>query len=193
MTPVRQKRKNDSDARSYVLEDQIGFILRLAFQYHTSIFMSHMGPHLTQTQFATLSKIADMGGCSQSDLVRLIALDSATINGVVSRMKARGFIAISEDPADRRRQFLKLTKLGTQAVAQAQQIGRVISEDTLALLTPTERRRLLQLLRKLIGVHQGQFTLEPDPSPMVAKRRFARLASTKSRRYARSMRGADEA
>ena len=97
---------------AYRIEHQIGFILRLAFQYHTAIFASKMVDNLTQTQFATLSKINEMGECSQSDLVRLISLDSATINGVVSRMRLRGFLEISEDPTDRRRQFIKLTARG---------------------------------------------------------------------------------
>jgi DNA-binding MarR family transcriptional regulator len=135
----------------YLVQDQIGFVLRLAFQFHTAIFTSKMVDNLTQTQFATLSTIKDIGECSQSDLVRLIALDSATINGVVSRMRSRGLVEISGDPADRRRQFMELTPEGADLVSRAEAIGESITAETLAHLTPTERTRLLQLLRKMMN------------------------------------------
>src|ERR1700680_4447248 len=107
------KSKSGQQANSqYRVDDQIGFVLRLAFQFHTAIFTAKMVDNLTQTQFAALSKIKEIGECSQSDLVRLIALDSATINGVISRMRSRGFLRVSEDPTDRRRQYIELTDDG---------------------------------------------------------------------------------
>ncbi len=47
-------------AETYVLEDQIGFILRRVNQRHTSIFADHIGEALTTTQFATLAKLNEM-------------------------------------------------------------------------------------------------------------------------------------
>ena len=41
----------------YVLDEQIGFLLRVAMQRHTAIFMSQMADKLTQTQFAALAKL----------------------------------------------------------------------------------------------------------------------------------------
>lgn len=140
-----------SKSPAYKIDEQIGFILRLAFQFHTAIFMDRMVASLTQAQYATLSKIREMDTCSQSDLVRLIGLDSATINGVVTRMKARGFIAVLEDPDDRRRQILRLTRKGTEVMSQAEAVGVEITAETLAALSPTERTRLVQLLRKMMG------------------------------------------
>jgi DNA-binding MarR family transcriptional regulator len=139
----------------YRVDEQIGFVLRVAFQFHTAIFTSKMVHNLTQTQFAALSKIKELGQCSQSDLVRLIALDSATINGVISRMRSRGFLRISGDPTDRRRQHMELTDDGADLVSQAEAIGEEITAETLALLTPTERTRLLQLLHKMMGAQQA--------------------------------------
>ncbi len=78
-----QHQTTRSEAMDYELEDQIGFVLRLAVQFHTAIFTSRMVDNLTQTQFATLAKVHQVGPCSQSELARLLALDTATINGVV--------------------------------------------------------------------------------------------------------------
>ena len=50
----------------YVLDDQIGFLLRVAMQRHTAIFMSQMADKLTQTQFAALAKLLEVGPCSIS-------------------------------------------------------------------------------------------------------------------------------
>src|SRR6476661_5031219 len=63
----------------YVLDDQVGFLMRIAMQRHTSIFTSRMLEGLTQTQFAALAKLYEVGPCSQNHLGRLIYLDAATI------------------------------------------------------------------------------------------------------------------
>ncbi len=75
-------------AGRYVLDEQIGFLLRVAMQRHTSIFTSRMIEGLTQTQFAALAKLYEVGPCSQNHLGRLIFLDAATIKGVVDRLGA---------------------------------------------------------------------------------------------------------
>ena len=92
-----------SDGR-YVLDDQVGFLMRVAMQRHTSIFTSRMIEGLTQTQFAALAKLYEVGHCSQNYLGRLIYLDAATIKGVVDRLYLRGFVTALNDPKDRRRQ-----------------------------------------------------------------------------------------
>ena len=38
----------------YLLDEQVGFLMRVAMQRHTSIFTSRMVEALTQTQFAAL-------------------------------------------------------------------------------------------------------------------------------------------
>jgi len=133
----------------YILDDQVGFILRLASQRHTSIFAARMVAGLTPTQFAALARLAEVGATSQNHLGRLIAIDVATIKGVVDRLRRRGLIASLADPRDRRRVMLDLTDEGRRVVAEAVEAGRQITGATLAPLAPEERQRLLALLRKL--------------------------------------------
>src|SRR5215204_7041258 len=78
----------------YVMEDQVGFLMRVAMQRHTSIFTSRMVGDLTQTQFAALAKLADVGTCSQNHLGRLIYLDAATIKGVIDRLRMRKLVTV---------------------------------------------------------------------------------------------------
>ena len=44
----------------YVLDEQVGFLMRVAMQRHTSIFSSRMIEGLTQTQFAALAKLYEV-------------------------------------------------------------------------------------------------------------------------------------
>ena len=102
----------------YRLDDQVGFLLRVAMQRHTSIFMSRIVKGLTQTQFAALAKLREVGPCSQNQLGRLIYLDAATTKGVVDRLEVRDLITARPDANDRRRRAIALTEAG-RAVADA--------------------------------------------------------------------------
>ena len=45
----------------YVLDEQVGFILRQVWQRHSAIFSREIGTNLTPTQWAALSKLAEPG------------------------------------------------------------------------------------------------------------------------------------
>ena len=75
----------------YRLQDQIGFVLRKAHQRHVAIFAAHIAD-LTPPQFAALAKLRDVGETSQNQLGQLIAMDAATVKGVIDRLKARGWL-----------------------------------------------------------------------------------------------------
>jgi MarR family transcriptional regulator, lower aerobic nicotinate degradation pathway regulator len=133
----------------YVLDAQVGFLLRVAMQRHTSIFMSRMVEQLTQTQFAALAKLYEVGPCSQNQLGRLIYLDAATIKGVVDRLSGRGFVTALSDPKDRRRLAVALTARGKAVTEQAIKVAAEITTETLGPLTTEERRLVARLLNKL--------------------------------------------
>ena len=134
----------------YALDDQIGFMLRVAMQRHTAIFTAHMIEGLTQTQFAALAKLYEVGPCSQNHLGRLIFLDAATIKGVVDRLNARGFVTALNDPADRRRRAVTLTEQGRKVTEAAIKGAAKITADTLSpALSEAERIEIGRLLKKL--------------------------------------------
>src|SRR5262247_1004388 len=100
--------ETDSEQGGYVLDDQAGFLMRVAMQRHTSIFTSRMIEGLTQTQFAALAKLYEVGPCSQNYLGRLIYLDAATIKGVVDRLHLRGLL--TPLTAEEQRMVVKLLR-----------------------------------------------------------------------------------
>ena len=150
--PIPKKKNQDAitRAKGYVLEEQIGHILRRAHQRATSIFVGNFTAHqLTPTQFATLAKIADEGEVSQNRLGRLTAMDPATMKGVIGRLQLRGLIQRSHDPDDRRRTLWRLTGAGEALLSASIGAGKQTTAETLAPLNDQEQAALLDLLRKL--------------------------------------------
>ena len=134
---------------SYVLDEQVGFILRQVWQRHATIFAREMGTNLTPTQWAAVSKLTEIGPCSQNQLGRLTAMDVATIKGVIDRLTARGLTETSPDPEDGRRLLVSLTRAGQQLVDKAVPNALAITKETLAPLDAKEREMLIALLSKL--------------------------------------------
>jgi DNA-binding MarR family transcriptional regulator len=139
-------------APPYVLEENVGFLLRQAGQRHLAIFADHMPEQLTATQFAALSKIREIGACSQNRLGRLTAMDAATIKGVVDRLSLRGLTRSNPDPEDGRMHLISLTPAGRELADRVVPAAVEITARTLAPLTAAEQLVLLDLLRRVAQV-----------------------------------------
>jgi MarR family transcriptional regulator, lower aerobic nicotinate degradation pathway regulator len=146
---ISLKRNAKPQLAAYVLDEQIGFILRQVSQRHAVIFARDIGADLTPTQWAALAKLAETGPCSQNQLGRLTAMDVATIKGVIDRLTARGLTETSADPEDGRRLRVSLTRTGQQLAEKVAANALAISRETLAPLDPRERDLLVELLEKL--------------------------------------------
>jgi DNA-binding MarR family transcriptional regulator len=146
---VTSKRGVKPAKPAYVLDEQIGFILRQVSQRHAAIFSRDIGIDLTPTQWAALAKLQETGPCSQNLLGRLTAMDVATIKGVIDRLTARGLTETSPDPEDGRRLLVSLTRVGQQLAEKAAPNAMAISRETLAPLDARERELLTELLNKL--------------------------------------------
>ncbi len=133
----------------YRLDDQAGYIMRLASQRHAGIFQSLAPAGLTPTQFSTLMRLHEQGECSQNRLGRLASMDVATIKGVVDRLLRKGLVASKPDPNDKRRMLISLSEKGAALIPSLHKAGHEITAETLKPLTSSEQRTLLKLLRKL--------------------------------------------
>jgi MarR family transcriptional regulator, lower aerobic nicotinate degradation pathway regulator len=146
---VSPKRSVKPQRPSYVLDEQIGFMLRQVSQRHAVIFARDIGADLTPTQWAALSKLAETGACSQNQLGRLTAMDVATIKGVIDRLTARGLTETSADPEDGRRLRVSLTRAGQQLAEKVAANALAISRETLSPLDARERELFVAMLEKL--------------------------------------------
>lgn len=134
----------------YKLDDQVGFLLRKAYQRHMAICSEKIGGKLTAVQFSILYRLAkEPTPVSQNALGRMVAMDAATTKGVVLRLKERGMIISRSDKDDKRRHLLSTTEQGRALLAEVIPIMSEISEQTMAPLEPYERSMLTALLRKI--------------------------------------------
>lgn len=143
---------SDSSKNSdkYILEKQVGHLLRRAHQRHTSIFQKRIGDRsLTPVQFAALVKLNVLGEVSQNQLGRNTAMDASTMQGVIKRLASRGLIERKADPNDRRRLLLSLSEEGKKVLELAIPSGRIITNSTLSPLSDDEQKTLIALLKKI--------------------------------------------
>jgi DNA-binding MarR family transcriptional regulator len=140
------------EAEAYVFSHQIGHLLRRAYQRHLAIFQQNASdPRLTSVQFATLCAIRDDGPCSQTDLVRITAIDQATIRGILARLKARNLITMSPTSNDHRKVIASLSPAGRATLDAMIPSARRITELTLAGFNPAERVAIHYVLEKIIS------------------------------------------
>ena len=134
----------------YVLDEQVGFLMRRAQQRHIAIFQRIMGEDgPTPTQFAAMIKLSAGAEISQNHLGRMTAMDPATIKGVIARLEERGLVERLPDPEDQRRVLIRLSEKGTAAMPGLIEKAKAITAATLAPLSREEAERLLALLTRL--------------------------------------------
>lgn len=139
----------DADADGYQLSDQVGYNLRRAHQRHVAIFSRSLGD-LTPMQFAAMARLFECGALSQNKLGRLTAMDSATIKGVVERLRGKGYVASRPDQADQRLRLVELTDAGRARFETAHAQALSAGAETLAPLSSAEASTLARLLVKLV-------------------------------------------
>src|SRR3546814_18514337 len=84
-----------------------GFLLRRAHQHASEVFQSKIGNrNLTPQQFSVLVTLLERREIAQTRLGGLVAMDPATVLGVVQRLAQRGLVAVRPDPDDGRRRQL---------------------------------------------------------------------------------------
>lgn len=139
-------------ADDYVFSDQIGYLLRRAYQRHLAIFQANaVDPDLTSTQFVTLCALRDYGPSPQMELIQATGIDQATIRGIIERLGKRSLVEFQTDPTDRRKTIVALTASGHTLLEQMVPKAQLISELTLQDLNPAERVAMVFTLRKMIG------------------------------------------
>ncbi len=139
------------DAEPYDVTEQVGHLLRKAYQRHLAIFQANASdPQITSTQFVTLCALHDGGASTQSELTRITGIDQATIRGIITRLKRRGLVTDQPDGSDRRKVVIALTPRGAAVLEQMIPSARRITELTYGTLNAAERLALGLTLRKMI-------------------------------------------
>ncbi|MBE9605962.1 MarR family transcriptional regulator [Acetobacteraceae bacterium H6797] len=149
--PLREPQsQSDTGAADYVLEEQVGHLLRRAYQRHLALFQNIFGEDgPTAMQFAALQTLYTRGALSQNHLGRLIAMDPPTVKGVVARLEARGWVTRASDPDDARLKRVSLTAAAIEAMPGMIERARAVTAATLSPLSREDQLRTLAVLRRM--------------------------------------------
>ncbi len=66
---------------------------------------------------------------------------------------ARGLAQRTPDPADRRRNIIRITPAGTTHLQQLDELLAGVQDELLAPLSPAERQQLIRLLSRILEHH----------------------------------------
>jgi DNA-binding MarR family transcriptional regulator len=144
-------------ADDYHFSDQIGHLLRRAYQRHVAIFQQTVpDSRLTAAQFVVLCAVRERGSCDVHDVVRATAIDEPSVRGIVERLKWRELLDAEHEEGDARRMRITLTPAGKTMVEQTVPFARQISELTFGELDAGERATLTALLRKISGIDEAR-------------------------------------
>ncbi|REE90983.1 MarR family winged helix-turn-helix transcriptional regulator [Cupriavidus plantarum] len=160
MTTQPSHSSSPDENGDYDFTEQVGHLLRRAYQRHVSIFQQTIpDSQLTAGQFVVLCAIQEQGPCSLSAIARATAIDQATVRGIIERLKSRELIVVSHDARDRRKVVVLLSPAGRTLIGEVVPFAQDISERTMGGLNPAERVALLYLLRKMSDLEDAS----PEP------------------------------
>lgn len=144
------QRGNDIDMG--ILTDLIGFNLRcaqLALFQHFGATVGQEG--ISVPQFGTLLLIEANPDISQSAIAHALRFDRSTLVQIIDRLEDRGLVERHVSPTDRRSHALRITDAGAGMLTELKEQAIAHEDDVAAELSPDERARLIELLRKLCG------------------------------------------
>ena len=141
-----------------------GHLIRRAHQISTALFAEECAAFdLTSVQYAALVAIRDNPDVDATRLSTLIAFDRSTLGDVLERLEAKGSVARSPSPRDRRVKILRLTPAGAATLREVEAAVVRVQERLLEPLAPEQRATLVRLLAQLVHLHD-----EEGPAPLRA-------------------------
>jgi MarR family transcriptional regulator, lower aerobic nicotinate degradation pathway regulator len=104
-------------------------------------------------EFSVLVALAESGPASQADLGRRLALDRSDLHAIVAGLERDGLVDRERDPADARRNRVKLTARGRAQLRRLEAKVDAAQDTLLAPLSKAERVLLTGLLARVVDHH----------------------------------------
>lgn len=105
---------------------------------------------LTQSSGIALAHIADNQGFSQTELARLLAVETPSLVPVLDQLEKQGLIERRPSEHDRRQKALYLQPAAIELVAAINQQRRALQQQLLAKLTPQQQQDFPHLLELVL-------------------------------------------
>lgn len=147
----------DNPSAGWPLHRRPGFLVRRLHQIHISLFMKACAEfEITPLQYSILSALTETGAAlDQTTLANAVALDRTTTTGIVKRLHARGLVARSTAAHDRRAQACSLRPAGAALLRRMDAAVRKAHRETLAPLSDGDQALLIELMGRIVTMHDG--------------------------------------
>ena len=134
------------------LLDSVGFLItRAHFRMHRD-FMAALEPlRIEPRHVGCLTALEDTGPIPQAELARALGVSGASIVQMVDDLEHRGLVERRRRESDRRTQLLHLLPDASDVARQARELGTSVVGARMDRLGAAERRRLMDLLVRLVS------------------------------------------
>jgi MarR family transcriptional regulator, 2-MHQ and catechol-resistance regulon repressor len=123
---------------------------------------------LCLSDFAALEALLHKGPLTITEIQGKVLLASGSMTAAVDRLEQKGLIKRGPAPSDRRAKVLHLTLEGKKVVETVFNRHAAELESATAVLNPSEKRRLHDLLKKL-GLSAAEDRAETGPRKEIAR------------------------
>lgn len=104
-----------SDERKGSSHDLVGAWAKRCYFTGRAVMDSVLRPYdLGSVQWYVLYQLANVGPTMQRDLVRLLAIERATMTGIVATLVRKGLVEQEPDRVDQRQKLLRITAAGAK-------------------------------------------------------------------------------
>ena len=133
-------------------EDCIVFLLAKAYQKAHSAFKQKISPFgITPVQHLILAVLGEEDFLSPAEISARVAMDGATLSGVLDRMTEAGLIKKEENPQDRRSIRVSLSPKSKRMREELADQRKSINEELTAKFSLEEKLLLKRMLKDLVG------------------------------------------
>lgn len=132
------------------LETLLGYNARRAALTIIEVFLQRMAVYgLRPVDFSVLSLVTHNPGITSRQLCAALGILAPNLVGMVNALEKRDLIVRQPHPLDGRAMGLHLTSAGLALMRSAEKTAAQLEMDSTTRLSDTERKTLLQLLKKV--------------------------------------------
>ncbi|HEU4948767.1 MAG TPA: MarR family transcriptional regulator [Kribbella sp.] len=105
--------------------------------------------------YRLLAALEEFGPASQATLGRRGGIDRSDVVAALNELADQGYVERTPDPDDRRRNIVSLTPAGRRQLQRLDKLVKRAQDELCTPLSEAERKRLVQLLAKVLDHHTG--------------------------------------
>lgn len=145
----------------YDLWERPGFLVRRLHQIQVAMFLDECEAfNITPVQFGVLTTLYDREALDQSSIAAELGVDRVTVADVIRRLERRELLTRSPSAKDKRTRLACITPAGRRLVDSVHPAMVKAQHRFVDPLTPQERQRLMELMRKLVEAN-GDYSRAP--------------------------------